>query len=66
VSIFKNIDTISKPFLGFSLTWLGNIRQDDLVPRSILRQEIPVCKFLRSGVVKDFNQIGKALPETKV
>jgi len=66
VSIFKNIDTISKPFLGFSLTWLENIRQDDLVPRSILRQEIPVWQFPRSGVVKDFNQIGKALPETKV
>lgn len=60
-SIFKNIDTISKRFLGFSLFWLGNIRYDDLVPKSILRQEIPVCKSPRSRVASDFNAVGKAL-----
>ncbi len=60
-SIFKNIDTISRRFLGFPLVWVGNIRQDDLVPRSILRQEIPVLKHPRSRVAMDLNQIGKAL-----
>lgn len=60
-SIFKNIDTISKRFLGFPLHWLGNIRQDDVVPKTILRQEIPVCKFPRSRVATDFNQVGKEL-----
>jgi flagellar biosynthesis protein FlhG len=64
-SIFKNIDTISKRFLGFSLTWLGNIRQDDIVPKSILQQAIPVCKFPRSRVVNDFNQVGKVLMDSK-
>jgi flagellar biosynthesis protein FlhG len=60
-SIFKNIDTISNRFLGFSLTWLGNIRQDDIVQKSILKQEIPVCKFPRSRVAADFITVGKAL-----
>ena len=60
-AIFKNIDTISQRFLGFSLTWLGNIRQDDIVPKSILRQEIPVIKFPRSRVAADFNAVAKTL-----
>jgi len=64
-SIFKNIDTISQRFLGFPLAWLGNIRQDDLVPKAILRQEIPVCKFPRSRVVTDFNQVSKNLMNSK-
>jgi len=64
-AIFKNIDTISKRFLGFPLYWLGSIRQDDLVPKSILRQEIPVCKYPRSRMVNDFNQIGQALLQAK-
>lgn len=58
-SIFKNIDTISHRFLGFSLSWLGCIRQDDLVPKSILRQEIPVLKHPRSKIVADFNTMCK-------
>ena len=60
-SIFKNIDTISKRFLGFSLHWLGNIRSDDLAPKSILKQEIPVAKFPRSRIAADFQSIGKAI-----
>lgn len=64
-AIFKNISTISQRFLGFPLNWLGNIRQEDIVPKSILRQEIPVCKFPRSRVANDFNQIAKALLESK-
>jgi flagellar biosynthesis protein FlhG len=60
-SIFKNIDTISQRFLGFSLNYLGSIRQDDMVPKSIMRQEIPVRKFPRSSVANDFVAVGKAL-----
>lgn len=60
-SIYKNIDMISKRFLGFGLSWLGCVRQDALVPKSILRQEIPVLKHPRSRLVADFNTIGKTL-----
>jgi flagellar biosynthesis protein FlhG len=59
-SIFKNIDTISSRFLGFRLSWLGCIRQDDVVPKTILKQEIPVLKFPRSRVATDFNAMCKA------
>lgn len=64
-SIFKNIDTISKRFLGFSLSWLGNIRQDELVPKAILRQEIPVLKHPRSRIAADFTAICKPLLDLK-
>lgn len=64
-SIFKNIDTISRRFLGFPLSWLGNVRQDDLVPKAILRQEIPVLKHPRSRVASDFNQISQVLTGEK-
>jgi len=56
-SIFKNIDTITRRFLGFSLSWLGNIRHDEAVPKSILKQEIPVLSHPRSRVTADFNTI---------
>jgi flagellar biosynthesis protein FlhG len=59
--IFKNIDTISRRFLGFPLHHLGNILQDNLVPKSILKQEIAVIKFPRSRVATDFEAIGNAL-----
>lgn len=65
-SIFKNIDTISRRFLGFPLSWLGNVRQDDLVPKAILRQEIPVLKHPRSRVASDFNQISQVLTGEKI
>ena len=61
LSIFKNIDTISRRFLGFPLTYLGNIRQDDIVPKSILKQEIPVMSSPRSRVSLDFNAVAQSL-----
>ena len=61
LSIFKNIDTISRRFLGFPLTYLGNIRQDDIVPKSILKQEIPVMSSPRSRVALDFNAVAQSL-----
>jgi flagellar biosynthesis protein FlhG len=60
-SIFKNIDTISRRFLGFSLSWLGCIRHDDAVPKAILKQEIPVLKHPRGRVTADFNTLVSAM-----
>jgi len=59
--IFKNIDTISRRFLGFSLSWLGCIRHDEAVPKAILKQEIPVLKHPRSRVTADFSSIVSAM-----
>jgi len=60
-NIFKNINTISQRFLGFPLSWLGNIRHDEMIPKAILRQEIPVCQAPRSRVAMDFEAVGRAL-----
>lgn len=60
-NIFKNINTICQRFLGFPLSWLGNIRYDEMIPKAILRQEIPVCQTPRSRVAMDFEAVGKAL-----
>lgn len=60
-SVFTSIDAISKRFLGFSLTWLGSIRQDEMIPKTLLRQEIPVCKYPRSRIAADFITVGKKL-----
>ena len=37
LSIFKNIDTISKRFLGFHLNYLEHALQDDAVSKSVLQ-----------------------------
>ncbi len=59
-SIFKNIDTISRRFLGFPLHYLGHV-QDDVVPKAILKQELAVLAFPHSSVNINFSQIGKAI-----
>jgi flagellar biosynthesis protein FlhG len=61
LSIFKNIDTISRRFLGFTLNYLGHVLQDDAVPKSILRQEIAIMNFPRSRIAANFSQIGRAV-----
>ena len=61
MSIFNNINTISQRFLGFPLKYLGNTRQDESVPKSILRQEIPVLQYPRSRVALDFNAVARTL-----
>lgn len=38
--IFNHIDSICKRFLGFSLHYLGHIVYDEVVPRSIMAQEV--------------------------
>lgn len=60
-SIFKNIDTISRRFLGFPLHYLGHVVQDDVVPKAILKQELAVLAFPHSSVNINFSQIGKAI-----
>lgn len=40
--IFNHIDSICKKFLGFPLHFLGHIVYDEVVPRSIMKQEVLV------------------------
>lgn len=60
-NIFKNIDTISRRFLGFPLHYLGYVPQDDTVSKSILKQEIAVISFPRSRTAVNFSQISSAV-----
>ncbi len=63
--IFKNIDAISRRFLGFPLNYLGSILQDDAVPRSLLQQEVAVIAFPRSRISANFSHIGSAVLDLK-
>jgi flagellar biosynthesis protein FlhG len=65
LAIFKNIDTISRRFLGFPLHYLGYVLQDDCVPKALLKQEIMTMNFPRSPIVANFSQIGRALLDLK-
>jgi flagellar biosynthesis protein FlhG len=65
MGIFKNIDTISQRFLGFPLNYLGHILQDDVVPKSILKQEIAITVYPSSRLATNFSQIGRAVLELK-
>ncbi len=40
--IFRHLDSISRRFLGFPLTYLGSLVHDENVPRSIMNQELLV------------------------
>jgi flagellar biosynthesis protein FlhG len=64
-SIFKNIDTISRRFLGFPLNYLGHVLQDDAVPQSVLRQEIAILNSPRSRLATNFSQISRAVLDLK-
>ncbi len=64
-SIFKNIDTISRRFLGFPLNYLGYVLQNDLVARSVLKQEIAIMSFPRSPIAAEFSQISRAVLDLK-
>jgi len=59
LGIYKNIDNISKRFLGFSLDYLGHVQQDNAVPKSILRQEIPFLTAPRSRLADNFCTIAR-------
>jgi flagellar biosynthesis protein FlhG len=65
LSIFKNIDTISRRFLGFPLNYLGHVLQDDAVAKSVLKQEIAIMSAPRSGIASDFLQVGRAVLDLK-
>jgi flagellar biosynthesis protein FlhG len=63
--IFKNIDTISRRFLGFGLHYLGHIAHDDVVSKAILQQEMVVLVFPKSRINANFSQIGKNIFDFK-
>jgi len=59
--LFAHIDSVSKKFLGFPLHHLGYIVQDDIVARSILKQEIAVMAAPNSLIARNFSQIAKTV-----
>jgi flagellar biosynthesis protein FlhG len=65
LSIYKNIDTISRRFLGFPLNYLGHVLQDDTVAKSVLKQEIAIMSFPRSRIAANFSKIGRAVLDLK-
>jgi flagellar biosynthesis protein FlhG len=65
LGIFKNIDTISRRFLGFPLNYLGYVLQDNAVGQSLLRQEIAVMSSPRSRIAVNFSQMGRAVSRFK-
>ena len=65
MSIYKNIDTISRRFLGFPLNYLGSVLQDYVVPKSVLKQEIAIISFPHSRIAANFSQIGRAVLDLK-
>jgi flagellar biosynthesis protein FlhG len=65
MGIFKNIDTISQRFLGFPLNYLGHILQDDVVPKSVLKQEIAIAAYPHSRLATNFSQIARSVLELK-
>lgn len=65
LGIFKNIDNISRRFLGFPLNYLGYVLQDDSVPKSLLKQEIAIMSFPRCPIAANFSQIGRAVLDLK-
>lgn len=65
LAIFKNIDTISRRFLGFPLNYLGHVLQNEIAAKSILKQEIAVMSFPRSSIAVNFSQISRAVLDLK-
>jgi flagellar biosynthesis protein FlhG len=65
LGIFKNIDTISRRFLGFPLNYLGHVLQDNAVGQSLLKQEIAVMSSPRSRIAVNFSQMGRAVLDLK-
>jgi flagellar biosynthesis protein FlhG len=65
LGIFKNIDTISRRFLGFPLNYLGYVLQDNAVGQSLLRQEIAVMSSPRSKIAANFSQMSRAVLDLK-
>ncbi|MCG6534246.1 MAG: AAA family ATPase [Syntrophales bacterium LBB04] len=59
--LFSHLDGICKKFLGFSLHYLGYIAQDDIIPRSILKQELAVMTAPNSLIARNFKQIAKTV-----
>jgi flagellar biosynthesis protein FlhG len=56
-NIHNHLHSICERFLGVRLNYLGFIARDDLVPESILRQELLVHAAPKSRICQNFNQI---------
>jgi flagellar biosynthesis protein FlhG len=64
-AIFNHLASICERFLGFSLTYLGCILQDDAVPRSIMKQEIAFLSPEKLPLKANIAAIAKTLTEWK-
>ena len=59
--LFSHLHSIGEKFLGISLQYLGFIARDDLVPLSIVRQELAVLAAPQSTLARNFLQIAAQL-----
>lgn len=55
--LFSHMHSICEKFLGISLQYLGFIARDDLVPLSIVKQELAVLSAPQSTIARNFMQI---------
>jgi flagellar biosynthesis protein FlhG len=61
-NLYAHLHSICEKFLGVHLHYLGFIARDDLVPKSIVKQELLVLAAPGSRICQNFNQIaGKVL-----
>lgn len=59
--LFSHMDSICERFMGFSLHRLGYIAMDDIVPRSILKQELAVLAEPKSRIAQNFRRISETV-----
>ncbi len=59
--IFNHIDAICRKFLGFPLHFLGHIEYDEMVQRSILKQEILTLLHPDSRAARDCRRIADTI-----
>jgi flagellar biosynthesis protein FlhG len=63
--IYSHIDSICKKFLGFSLDYLGWISHDEIVPKSIMKQQIAFLGAPQSLVNANFSRIVRVVSRWK-
>lgn len=64
-AIFRHLDSICKRFLGFPLTYMGYILQDQDVSRSIMKQEIAFLSQDKSPIKTNIAGIARTVMEWK-
>lgn len=63
--IYSHIDSICRRFLGFSLDYLGWISHDEIVPTSIMKQQIAFLGAPQSLVNANFSRIVRVISRWK-